>query len=163
MIVKLFWLYHYFRFTRKWRDYPIADIYQNKQYFDELYKLLMSIPDNVHESLFIPNKFILTCYSTVEQYSKQLGQVTLNTKYRNLVNQPNLNIVRRNLRDYLVSDDGRPAKYASTMMVLGNQLKKLYEEINAISEDSRDYYYRQLKELFICGISICLSHIKEYA
>lgn len=162
MIVKLFWLYHYYRFTRKWRDYPIADIYQNKEYFDSLYKLLISIPDHISESLFVSDSTVLTCFTNVELFSKQLEYAIRGTKYRSLTNQPNYNIEKRTLRDFLISDDGRPAIYSSSIRVLGNQLNRLYEEVEAVDKSSRDYYYIQLKELFICGISVCLTHIQEY-
>jgi hypothetical protein len=163
MITRLIWLYRYHRFIRKWGDYPIAEIYQNGEYFKSLYKLFTAIPTPDSSSLMVPDRWIKTCHMNVELFSRKLDQVINDTKHRRLMNQPKFNIVDKKLRDFLISVDGRPAIYGSTMETLGRQLNRLYQEVEAVEINSRDYYYIQLKELFICGISLCLSYLDEYA
>lgn len=162
MITRLIWLYRYHRFKRKWEDYPIAEVYQHEEYFKSLYKLFTGIPTPNSSSL-VPDRWVKTCHENVELFSRKLDQVISDTKHRRLMNQPKFDIVDRKLRDFLISVDGRPAIYGSTMETLGRQLHRLYQEVNAVEINSRDYYYIQLKELFICGISLCLSYLDEYA
>lgn len=157
------WKYQYKRFQMKWSKQDIDNLIDQQEFIKGMFSLLKNIPLKEWASLYQPEKQVRTYCDTVEEFEQDLIKAARWAQYDNLQPQPSINTKMILGRDYYLSKDGRVADYTSAILNISRRLERLYQEVWKKDTDLQDYYYRQLKEMFVCGIALCLQHVNEYA
>ena len=160
MFKVLAWRYRYYRFKRAWHHRP--DAYRHRQYFYDIKALVESLPD---VGIKIPpaNAYIASAYPSIEAWLDASYKALQGIKADDLPAQLPLPMKSMSLRDFLTTADRRSVSYESGIVAIVNELESLYREIQAnASAGAQDFFYTQLKELFLTGLSCYLTVIEEY-
>ena len=159
MFKRIFWLYRYTRFASKWAD--TEHLYRHSAYYTELHKLLNEIPRTYVEDSYQRALVIQSNYPTVLDYLNTIKQATNLVKIDRLTpqNKPSLHSIA--LSDYLVADN-HAVEYVSAIETVGEALARLYELVDKYPEHKQDYFYRQLSELFLSGITLLNTALEAY-
>ena len=159
MFYNLFWKIKHHRFVNRWID--VVDTYRHHEYFQQILKLVDAIDEfEIHDD-YQENRSISSAYATLPDWltaSAKAKEAILNNR---LSPQPTLPMYETTLSSFLLSED-HEITYPSALKVVREELTELYRIIESSkSNGSKDYAYRQLKELFLTGLNFYTTPIKE--
>lgn len=160
MFAKLFWNNKYRRFKKRWHDVP--DVYKQFTYIDTIISLIEGIPEVEIPYLYQEYAYIPSAYPTLEQWLNEMAKRIDEVKKDQLTPQPTLPMVEVRLNDFLLTRENYAISYQSAIKATVEQLKLFYQVVTMYEEIQRDYYFRQLKELLLTGISFCKTLIFAY-
>lgn len=152
MFKNLFWKFRYNKFLKKWA--MVNQPYLQPGFLPELSTLVDGIGNAEMLEIYDQDTVIQSSYTTVVQWLSTAENAILRIEESRFKTVPPMTTVTVTLAEFLVTDDGYTVSYDSAVRAVGESLLRLEETISkAKYKASRDYYYRQLKELFETGVN----------
>ena len=152
----------YSKLKKKWGDKPLHELYSNQEFMKRVFDIMRSIPIDEYDTAYQPQREVEVCLDNVQIYHTYLLLMTSRIECESLSPQPTFTMRKQKLVEFLVSKDGRTGRYESAMVNIFHTLERLYLTIWQADADLQDYYYRQLKEALVCGITLCIQHIQGF-
>lgn len=159
MFYNLFWRIKHHRFIKQWID--VVDTYRHHEYFKQILGLFEDIdPIDITDD-YRENRRIESAYATLPDWLAASAKAREAIQYNRLTPQPTLKMYELTLSSFLMSGDYE-ITYLSALQSTQKELSELYRIIeNLPSNGSKDYAYRQLKEIFLTGLNFYTTAIKE--